>query len=173
MKKTTLLSLLAAAMLPLAASGQEQAQPLTSADATALFRRIDVNKDHQVTQAEVRPHGLTGPKFMAHDYNGDGQLNESEFLVAYKQMAQANGGAIARDLALQTARIQAAQRIAAKEAADLKEKRAKHKRLQEAKAAKEAARIQAKRKAEAQQKRAELIRQAKQKEEQRPSRRKP
>ena len=110
MKKTTLISLLAAAMLPLAASGQEQAQPLTSADATALFRRIDVNKD---------------------------------------------------------------QRIAAKEAADLKEKRAMHKRLQEAKAAKEAARIQAKRKAEAQQKRAELIRQAKQKEEQRPSRRKP
>ncbi len=180
MKKTILLSLLTAAMLPLAASGQEQAQPLTKADATQLFHRIDVNKDQLATKAEVRPHGLVGPKFTAYDHNSDGQMSESEFLVAYRAMAEGSGRPIARDLAQQVSRIRVAQRAAAKEAAEIKQKRAKHKRLQQAREANEAARKEAQRKAEAQRKRAEAqrkqaerIRQARQKEDRRPSRRKP
>ncbi|MFT4708911.1 MAG: hypothetical protein ACI9D0_000347 [Bacteroidia bacterium] len=193
MKKTALLSLLTAAMLPLAASGQEQAQPLTSADATALFRRIDVNQDQQVTQAEARPHGLTAALLKAHDHSGDGKFSESEFLLAFKAMAEANGSTVSRDLAKQATRIQAAQRAAAKEAAELKAQRAKYNRRLDAAKDKQSAneRAQAKRRqdavetarkeakraaqkqAEAKRKRAGQISPGNRPEAQRPSRRKP
>ena len=186
MKKTALLSLLTAAMLPLAAS-----------DGTALFRRIDANKDLQISQAEARPHGLTAAVITGHDHNGDGKINESEFLVAYAKMAEANGSAVARDLAKQVARIEAAQIAAAKEAAKLKEQRAKYnrrigatkeldsanqraqaKRRQEVaeaarKQAAEAARKEAKRQAEAKRKKSERDRPLKRPEAKRPNRRNP
>ena len=122
MKKTTLITLLAAALLSTAASAQERvAKTLTLADATAHFRKGDTDASGMLSRTEARALGVSAAQAKAYDYNSDSQISLTEFLVAYKSMALAGGARVSNDLDKQVQHELDKRRLAEKKASDAKE----------------------------------------------------
>jgi len=104
------------------AQRQAPAHDLTRAEAT--FRIADRDHDGKLNQAELRAKGISQAQARQHDADGDGAIDKSEFLVAYRAIVLAGSDGVGGDLENEVTRILAARK-AAKEKADA-EARARH-----------------------------------------------
>jgi hypothetical protein len=173
MKKIAILTLLTSAMLPMAASAQERANTVSLADARSQFAAMDVDNNLALSPREAQAGGVTRAQATFYDFNKDGKLSRTEFIMAFKALAEARGSLIARDLASKVSGIQENRRETAKQ--DLAKREAEKKRLESAEAKKIAeARAAAKKRrqlAEAARKRAEAEKKDRRKDESKPLRR--
>lgn len=129
MRKAILLFLTASAF---AATGfaQRQAPANDLARAGAVFRTADANHNGVLSIAEAQRQGVARAQFQAFDDNADGQIDQNEFMVAFRRLTMDQGERVSADLDKEVTRIMAARKAAAEKRAA--EERAQAERLKKA-----------------------------------------
>lgn len=84
MKKTTLISAVAAAVIATTAYGQSSSMTPASSSSgqgadAASFSTLDTNRDGRITQTEAAMHTKLSGAFTTADANSDGALTQTEF----------------------------------------------------------------------------------------------
>ena len=106
-------ALSAAEAAPAPAAQEKRTATLELAKRT--FKKLDANKDGNVSLAEAGRTGVPAKDFNAQDADADKLLSESEFILLYRELLASGGYPIAPDLEQAVTGIKADRKKAAEE----------------------------------------------------------